>query len=123
MKLVTTDEFVRMPAGTVFAPFEPCVIKGRLEIKVDGGALVKGWRGERFWAYNGTMPLEPWNLEELNGIGDQADAEYEVYDGDQNDMLFEKMVLVLERQDVEKMISVLKWALDGCKEDLDNADA
>lgn len=115
MRLVTTEEFARMPAGTVFAPFEPYVLKDRLEIKVDGGALVTNGRGERFWAYNGTMPLEPWNMEDLNDIGDRADAEYEVCDGDQNDLIDEKMILVLERQDVERMIGVLKWALEGCK--------
>ena len=104
-----------MPAGTVFAPFEPWVLKDRLEIKVDGGSLVTNRRGESYWAYNGTMPLEPWNMEDLHDIGDRADAEYEVYDRDQNDLIDEKMILVLERQDVERMIGVLKWALDGCE--------
>ena len=37
MRLVTYDEFVRMPAGTIFAPYEPCVLKEELAIKVDPG--------------------------------------------------------------------------------------
>ena len=116
MKIVNPEEFARMPAGTIFAPFVPCVLNDRLQIKVDKGHMVKAW-GKEFWAYNGTMPLEPWNLQDFCEIGDQADAEFEVYDGDQNDLIGEKMVLVFEPQDVERMIEILKWAQRGCPDD------
>lgn len=115
MRIVSCEEFARMPAGTIFAPFEPYVLKDRMEIKVDQGQMVKGWHGPPFWAYNGTMPLEPWNLEDMEGIGSRAPAEYCIYDGDQNDLLDEKMVLVLEPEDVELLIRTLKWAQQGCK--------
>lgn len=117
MRIVTPEEFARMPAGTVFAPYEPHVLKDRLEIKVDKGAMATGWHGEKFWAYNGTMPLEPWNLDQVYEIGDRADAEFQVYDGDQNDLIYEKMILVLEQKDVIRMIEILGWALRGCPDD------
>lgn len=106
-----------MPAGTVFAPFVPCVLKDRLQIKVDGGSIATGWHGEVFWAYNGVMPLEPWNLSEMYQVGDQADAEFEIYDGDQNDLIDETMIAVLEPQDVEQLIRMLRWAQRGCPDD------
>ena len=35
MRLVGFDEFCRMPAGTIFAPYTPCVLEEELAIKVD----------------------------------------------------------------------------------------
>lgn len=115
MKIVTYDEFVRMPAGTIFAPYKPCVFEDRMEIKVDGGGEYIDWQGKKKWGFIGTMPLEPW-------LGDMApmdygeyEAKWEIYDGDQNDASFYSMFAVLEPQDVDKLISILRWAQGGCK--------
>ena len=37
MKIVDFKTFNRMPAGTIFAPYTPCVLEERLAIKVDHG--------------------------------------------------------------------------------------
>ena len=37
MKLVDFKTFNRMPAGTIFAPYTPCVLEDRLAIKTDHG--------------------------------------------------------------------------------------
>lgn len=115
MKIVNYDEFVRMPAGTVFAPYTPCVFEGNFEIKVDEG---RQW-GDK-WTFNGTMCLEPW-------LGDYFQAfdygtyetELATYDGDSNDASEHKMFAVLEEHEVKRLINALHWALDGCSGDFD----
>ena len=115
MKIVDYETFIRMPAGTIFAPFTPCVFQNRFEIKVDGG-----WEdyhpitGKKRWYFNGTMPLEPWNANELFEGCDETEASFEVYDGDSTDASSYKLFCVLQPNDVEKLISALYWALDGC---------
>lgn len=37
MRLVDFEQFCRMPAGTIFIPYEPCVALEELAIKVDEG--------------------------------------------------------------------------------------
>lgn len=111
MKLITYEEFCKMPAGTIFAPFEPCVLREELSIKVDGGDK-DGW-------FNGVMSLEPWNLEDLRVVGEQSPARFEVYDGANADYQNEEMILVLEEADIDRMIMFLKWAKNGCDLDPD----
>lgn len=124
MRLVNFEEFCRMPAGTIFAPYEPCVLKNPLAIKVDEGrdALVprSGKIREEHW-FNGVMILEP-SFDSLEcGLweyGDKEEASFEVYDGDNTDYEEYKLFLVFEEPDVDKMIAVLNWAKNGCKEDV-----
>ena len=115
MLIVDYDTFIRMPAGTIFAPYTPCVFEERLEIKVDHGCEYNGK-----WGFNGTMPLEPW----LGDIGPfdfgQWDTTLETYDGDSNDASDYKMFAVLEKHEVERLIDALHWAMDGCPCEFEN---
>ena len=116
MKLVRFEEFCRMPAGTIFAPFTPCVLEDRLAIKVDAG---RDTPDNPYYThtFNGVMPLEPW-FDHVNGfwsIGDTSDASFEVYDGDNNDYCDYDMFLVFEETDIDRLINVLVWAKNGCK--------
>lgn len=129
MKIVNYEDFCKMPAGTIFAPYTPCVLKERLSIKVDGGydvycgppALMPGEKfnrntAEKSHLFNGVMTLEPWLGSEcmLFDIGDCDEASFEIYDGDNNDYMKYKMFLVFEENDIDRLISVLRWAKDGC---------
>jgi hypothetical protein len=105
MKLITYQEFCRMPAGTIFAPYEPCVLDDRLSIKVDGGDE-NGW-------FNGVMPLEPWNVEEIWEKG-ECPVSFETYDGANADYIDYDLILVFDEADVDRMIDILKWAKKGC---------
>lgn len=116
MKIVGFDEFCRMPAGTIFAPYEPCILKEGLAIKVDPGyEMAEDYPYYRH-SFNGVMPLEPWitGESELWSIGDKADASFEIYDGSSADYMDHEMFLVFEEADVDRMIKVLKWAKNGC---------
>ena len=116
MRLVGFDEFCRMPAGTVFAPYEPCVLTGELEIKVDPG---KEMPPDYKWArhlFNGVMPLRPWLGDDctLWKIGDTMPASFEIYDGAAVDYMDHKMFLVFDESDIDRMINALVWAKNGC---------
>lgn len=119
MKLVSYEEFIKMPAGTIFAPFTPCVFEERLAIKTDTGNVYPEIGTQHLFC--GVMPLEPW-LGDYNGlrnIGDQEDASFEICDGDNADYVDYKMFAVLEEQDVKKLMKVLEWALKGCEGEYD----
>ena len=107
MLIVKREDFIKMPAGTIFAPYIPNVFAEGFEIKVDGG------NGER---YCGTMPLEPW-IDDVVMTEGQYDVDYEIYDGDQNDIADYELIAVLEEKDVHALIAKLMWALNGCKDE------
>lgn len=119
MKIVNYEEFIRMPAGTIFAPYEPCIFKEELAIKTDTGEEHDiPFYGKR-WCFNGVMPLRPWlgDCCTLYSAGDQEDASFEIYDGDHNDYDNDGLFAILEEQDVKKLIDILQWALKGCEDE------
>lgn len=119
MKIVGYDEFCRMPAGTIFAPYTPCALEEELAIKTDDGREVSpnspSFKYTKH-SFCGVMPLSPWLGDDcyLYGIGDQEDASFEIYDGDNADYIDYKMFLVFEESDVDRLIRVLEWAKNGC---------
>lgn len=116
MRLVDFEEFCRMPAGTIFAPYEPVVLKEYPAVKVDAGEDMPEDYPYCRHTFNGVMPLEPWIDSDttLWSIGDQEDASFEVYDGDNCDYMNYEMFLVFEETDIDRMINVLTWAKNGC---------
>jgi hypothetical protein len=101
----------------VFAPYEPCVLTGELEIKVDAGEEMPP---EYKWArhmFNGVMPLTPLidGIDyALYKIGDTCPASFEVYDGATPDYMDHKMFLIFDKDDIDRMINALVWAKNGC---------
>lgn len=121
MKLVSFDDFCKMPAGTIFAPYEPCVLEEELSIKVDPGTeMPKDYPYYRH-GFNGVMPLRPWLGDSctLFSIGDREDASFEIYDGCNADYMDYKMFLIFEETDVERFIDAIVWAKNGCKDGCD----
>ena len=117
MRIVNFDDFCKMPAGTIFAPYEPCTLRDDLAIKVDEGREMPPDYKRYKHTFNGVMPLQPW----LDGLvcclfepGDTQEASFEIYDGDNNDYCDYKMFLVFDESDLDKMIGVLKWAKNRC---------
>ena len=111
MKIVSYDEFVRLPSGSVFCPYTPCFFHSPFQIKVDKG---KEYAGE--YIFNGTMPLEPWFSVEDEFPDCVGNYETEMTITDDSSVDFDKDCLfaVLEKQEVENLIDALKWALNGC---------
>lgn len=116
MKVVDFETFVRMPAGTIFAPYTPCVLEDRLAIKVDEGRDIDPVLYRDSHSFNGVMSLEPL-LSDYSCLfepGDQEPASFEIYDGDNNDYRDYDMFLIFEEEDVDRLIRVLEWAKGGC---------
>lgn len=115
MKIVDFKTFNRMPAGTIFAPYKPCVLEDRLAIKVDHGREIdiSPYGG---WSFNGVMPLEPWNISSFFG-DESVKATFEIYDGDSNDYHDYEQFLIFEECDIDRLIQVLLWAKGGCKDE------
>ena len=115
MKIVDFKTFNHMPAGTIFAPYTPCVLEERLAIKADHGREIDYPRYGN-WMFNGVMPLEPWNLDSVID-GESVRASFEIYDGDSNDYRYYKKFLIFEECDIDRLIQVLLWAKGGCKDE------
>lgn len=115
MKVVNFEDFCRMPSGTIFAPFTPCVLHEELAIKVDEGEDTPPDYPYYRHTFNGVMSLRPWFGDSfLYDIGDQEPAYFEIYDGDTNDYRDYKMFLIFEEADIDRLIKVLTWAKNGC---------
>ena len=122
MKIVDYDTFIRMPAGTIFAPYKPCMFVDRFQIKVDGGWADTNYKGEPCWFFNGTMPLEPYFIDADHysfGTG-TFETEMSVYDGDSTDAKEYELFAVMERHEVIRLILALRWALNGCALDFED---
>lgn len=116
MKIVDFETFNRMPAGTIFAPYTPCVLEDKLAIKVDHGREFDPMYFRFDWMFNGVMPLEPWNINSFFG-DESVRATFEIYDGATNDYHDYNQFLIFEDDDIDRMIQVLLWAKGGCKDE------
>lgn len=100
-----TEDFVKMPAGTIFAP---CDMWGNpldeYEIKMDTGYEINGE-----WHFNGTCPVFPHMVDGM--------FEFFPYDGDSNDARSYDEFMVLDENDIDSIIKVLSWAKGGCSND------
>lgn len=112
MKIVNYEEFIRLPAGSVFCPYEPCIFHSPFQIKTDTG---REYNGQHI--FNGTMPLEPWFSVEDEFPDCVGNYETEMVVTDNSSVDFDKDCLfaVLETHEVQKIIDALKWAIGGCK--------
>lgn len=115
MHLVDFETFNRLPAGTIFAPYTPSVLKEGLAIKVDHGQEFK----DCCWSFNGVMSLKPWNLDCVFDE-EPIKATFEIYDGCTNDYYGHKQFLIFDEYDIDRLIQVLQWAKHGCPDELYN---
>lgn len=110
MLIVNYKDFVKMPAGTVYATYSPCIL-GELHIKTDEGhARADGWY------FNGAMPLLPYV--EAFQTGEPHENNIAIYDTDSTDYDETDFFAIFQPRDIERMIAQLRWALDDCR-DLD----
>ena len=113
MHLVDFETFNRLPAGTIFAPYTPSVLKEELAIKVDHGKEFKDYG----WLFNGVMPLEPCNLDCVFDE-EPIKATFEIYDGATTDYRDYEQFLIFDVCDIDRLIQVLQWTKHGCPDDL-----
>lgn len=120
MKIVDYETFIRMPPGTIFAPYTPFAYLDNFKIKLDcGHEYISTYDKKKKYMFNGVMPLEP-DLGNFD-ICDYGtyDTEMNSYDGDSNDVADYKMFAILEDHEIDRLIFALEWAQNGCKCDFD----
>lgn len=118
MKIVTFDEFNQMPAGTIFAPWEPCVYLEPFKIKTDTGEWVKPNRRffdqkEKFYMFNGVLDLAP-DVPVTKDCGTFRTTQW-TWDGDSNDYRDYSLFAILEPYEVDRLTKALEWAKSGCQ--------
>jgi hypothetical protein len=111
MKIITRKELLKMPQGTVYSNYEPCVFS-ELYIKVDDDGNYKN-----DWLYDGLIGAIKSTgsddffarCEEMEA-GKSVDVDFE-YTG--RDGLFDdkKLYAIYEKQDIEKLIKRLQQTL------------
>ncbi len=118
MKIVSYEEMVELPVGSVFCKYEPCVLYARWTIKT-GKTTTNELTGKRIFL--GVMDLEPWgDIDDMpHGVGSYTtemsindSASYDI--GEKGDLF-----AVLEDYEIIKMIWALIWALKKCECDFE----
>ena len=110
MKIVTRDEMCKLPNGTVFAPYEPCVIG---EIRVKTGYYV--WDGRETW--NGELHITP-SFDMESDATDRI-THFMVDDGSEADYYPDELFAVFDSNEIGQMIDIFTWAKSGCETDID----
>ena len=111
MKIVNREEFLRLPSGTIYTTYEPCIF-GNLSIKYDCT-----FSGEDFYFLEIAGSIESSSSDEFfdrveamanNGEAFPIDLDVSMRDG-----CFEKdqLYAVWEKEDVQSLITVLQKSL------------
>lgn len=109
MKIVDYMEFIHLPEGTVFCPYEPCIFYSPLQIKMD-----TGWQSGGNYMFNGTISLEPSFLDQENlafGVG-RYEVNFPVMDTSSVDFDENGLFAILEKNEIEELINILKSVLN-----------
>ena len=85
MRIVDYETFIRMPSGTIFAPWTPCTTLEEPEIKVDHGWEYTDDSGNARWMFDGTCVVMPRPVECDGFAFGECESEFFYYDGDSTD--------------------------------------
>ena len=109
MKIVNYEEFIRLPAGSIFCPYEPCIFHNPLQIKTD-----TGWQSGTTYLFNGTISLEPSFSDQENLAFDVGRYEVNFPVSDTSSIDFDKngLFAILEKNEIEELINILQSALN-----------
>lgn len=115
MKIITLETLKTMPNGTVFSQID---VWGNFE----NGIRILTGRFEDKEGFNGEMELCP-SLELNEYVEMKKDREYPTEwvtcDGSHVDYEESQLFAVFSKQEIEKMIKALQWALTDLKGDFD----
>ena len=111
MKIITYEEMVELPVGSVFCKYQPCYLDARWLIKT-GETQTNQFNNERI--FSGIMYLEPWavNMDDMPFEKGTFTTEMTTVDtrsfdiGEKGDFF-----AVLENYEIIGMIRALAWAL------------
>lgn len=124
MKIINGKELGFMPNGTVFSDisddyFDPKGANGY--VTINGLNIMCGhgkWSPVESGRFNGVLHMLGYvSCYGTYVEGDDDDYWDSITDTDSNDYDEDDWVIVYEKEDVEKIIKNLQWALNGCEND------
>lgn len=105
MRIVNREEFLAMPAGTVFAKYKPCIFD---DLEIKGGSLTND-----FYAQELSVPIKAASDHEFSDIlyraeADGCEVELDFYN-EYRDGLYDKdqLFAVYSKEDVQQLIKRL----------------
>ena len=117
MKVISYEEMVELPVGSVFCKYVPCCLDVKWRIKT-GETVTNKYNGER--VFSGVMELEPWavNQDDMphntgTYLTEMSTVDTRSFDIGKKGDLF----AVLEDYEIVDMAKALLWALNGCDVD------
>lgn len=117
MEIVSYDEMIELPVGSVFCKYKPCCLDGSWMIKT-GETQTNQFNGERL--FSGVMYLEPWavNMDDMPFSKGTFTTEMTTVDTSSFDIGKKgDLFAVLEDYEIIGMIGALLWSLTKCKND------
>ena len=103
MRVLTKEELINEPNGTVYIPYTPKVFTGEIHI-------ITG-KNDKTGEWNGELPFLPWTVDEDGFFyTNWATVDNTWWELDNN-----KTYAVFSKNEILKMIECLQWALTGCK--------
>lgn len=131
MKIINGKELAHMPNGTVFSDiddknFDPNDVNGDMFVRGinimcghnDTNCTVESGRFNGVLHMINYIPCSGTYVDTYNDESGVDDLYWNtITDTDSNDYDEDDWVVVYEKEEVEKMIENLQWALNGCKEE------
>lgn len=97
MKIITKNDLLEMPPGTVYTTFKPNMVDGDLHIKVSNDCNLN------------LIPSFDFSDDKLRKTNWSTDDTHILVDYDDN-----QKFAIFSRAEIMKMINCLSWALCGC---------
>ena len=99
MRIITKEQLLKEPSGTVYSRYTPDIVYGELHIKVGENCNLNLVPTFDFGTKEDTIRSTNWSTDDLN-----IQADYDKSD----------LFAVFSKTEVKKMIDCLSWALSGC---------
>lgn len=106
MRILSKQEFIKSPNGTVFSTYSPDTLTSELCIKTGQYEDNSGWNGE--------LSLEPYIRHDTDD-DDYCYTNWSTVDTSIVDYPENQLFAVFSKTEIRKIIDCLQWALTDCK--------
>ena len=124
MKIINGKDIGKYPNGTIFLHIiDPSFRKYGGDMQLGGGVnIICGKLKDGSPRFNGVMHLLKWCPCSIDGTSDvDINEDFDIcYDTTEADYGEQDWLVILSNEEIRKLIRDLKWAIDGCKDDIDD---
>lgn len=115
MKLVDFETLKKLPSGTIFAEYTDFYVNSPLAIKVNEGKDFYTQYSDATYSpvwLHGFINLHLGTVRNLFEIGDKQALSFKMCEEERYSK--NKKYLILEKDDIDRVINIFKWAKNGC---------